>query len=114
MSDGYSTAGTMGGGLGAMKRMATRLEIFTGRSGTIVLIEIGKATPNEKLQIAGMAVPYPGERVCGDDWSSYHTPDRTLAVIADGLGHGWGAAEAAQEAVATFRQRRSHQLPAKY
>jgi anti-sigma regulatory factor (Ser/Thr protein kinase) len=105
MSDGYSTAGTMGGGLGAMKRMATTLEIFTGRTGTIVLIELGKATRNERLQIAGMAVPCPGERVCGDDWSSYHTPGRTLVVIADGLGHGWGAAEAAQEAIATFRQR---------
>jgi anti-sigma regulatory factor (Ser/Thr protein kinase) len=105
MSDGYSTAGTMGGGLGAMKRIATRFEIFTGRSGTIVLIEIGKATHIEKLQIAGIAVPYPGERVCGDDWSSYHSPGRTLAVIADGLGHGWGAAEAAQEAIATFRAR---------
>src|SRR5579859_715886 len=33
MSDGFSTKGTMGGGLGAMKRMATRLDIFTGRGG---------------------------------------------------------------------------------
>jgi anti-sigma regulatory factor (Ser/Thr protein kinase) len=104
MSDGYSTAGTMGGGLGAMKRMATILEIFTGRSGTIVLIELGKAT-REGLQIAGLAVPYPGERVCGDEWSSYQQSGRTLAMIADGLGHGWGAAEAAQEAIAVFRNR---------
>src|SRR3954451_13560317 len=35
MSDGFSTAGTMGGGLGAMKRMASLLEIFSGRGGTI-------------------------------------------------------------------------------
>ena len=42
MSDGYSTAGTMGGGMGAMKRMATTLEVFTGRTGTIVLLELGK------------------------------------------------------------------------
>ncbi len=33
MADGYSTAGTMGGGMGAMKRMATALEVFTGRTG---------------------------------------------------------------------------------
>ena len=105
MSDGYSTAGTMGGGLGAMKRMATTLDIFTGRTGTIVLIELGKAVRHEKLQIAGMAVPCPGERVCGDEWTSYHGSDRTLVVVADGLGHGWGAAEAAREAMLTFRQR---------
>jgi anti-sigma regulatory factor (Ser/Thr protein kinase) len=107
MSDGYSTAGTMGGGLGAMKRMATTLEIFTGRTGTIVLMELGKAITKEGPQIAGMAVPYPGERVCGDDWSSFQTPERTVVVIVDGLGHGWGAAEAAKEAIATFRQRSS-------
>jgi anti-sigma regulatory factor (Ser/Thr protein kinase) len=40
MGDGYSTAGTMGGGLGAMKRMASRFEIFTSHTGTIALIEI--------------------------------------------------------------------------
>ena len=43
MSDGYSTAGTMGGGMGAMKRMANKLEIFTGQNGTIVMIELGDA-----------------------------------------------------------------------
>ncbi len=107
MSDGYSTAGTMGGGLGAMKRLATTLEIFTGRNGTIVLMELGKAIRKEGMRIAGMAVPYPGERVCGDGWASYQTPGRALAMIADGLGHGWGAAEAAQEAIATFRKRSS-------
>src|SRR5581483_3738352 len=57
------------------------------------------------FQIAGMAVPYPGERVCGDAWASHELGERTLIMIADGLGHGWAAAEAAQEAIATFRAR---------
>lgn len=105
MSDGFSTAGTMGGGLGAMKRMATTLDIFTGRGGTIVLIEVGTPSPVRPLQIAGFAVPYPGESVCGDAWSSHQTTQRTVAFIADGLGHGWGAAEAAAEAVDTFHRR---------
>lgn len=105
MGDGYSTAGTMGGGLGAMKRMATKLEIFTGHSGTIVLIELGLDSEMEMLQIAGMAVALQGESICGDGWCSLHTPERTLVLIVDGLGHGYGAAEAAQEAVATFYQR---------
>jgi len=107
MSDGYSTAGTMGGGLGAMKRIATRFEIFTGAAGTIVLSELGNSASNEKLQIAGMAVPYPGERVCGDEWFSFQEPDRASVLLVDGLGHGFGAAEAAREAVAEFQQRSS-------
>jgi anti-sigma regulatory factor (Ser/Thr protein kinase) len=105
MSDGYSTAGTMGGGLGAMKRMATALEIFTSRNGTIVLMELGKCEARNKLQIAGMAIPYPGERVCGDGWTFHHAQERMLVLVVDGLGHGIDAAEAAQEAIATFHRR---------
>jgi anti-sigma regulatory factor (Ser/Thr protein kinase) len=105
MSDGYSTAGTMGGGLGAMKRIATVLEIFTGRTGTIVMLELGHAPQTDKLQLAGIAVPYPGELICGDGWSSHSKPDRTLVMLADGLGHGFEAAEAAKEAIATFLRR---------
>jgi serine/threonine protein phosphatase PrpC len=32
-------------------------------------------------------------------------PERTLLLLVDGLGHGWEASEAAQEAVHTFRKR---------
>jgi len=105
MMDGYSTAGTMGGGMGAMKRIANKLDVFSGREGTIVLLQIGQISPPEQLQVAGLAVPYPGERVCGDAWTSYRTPERTVSMVVDGLGHGWEASQAAQEAVAIFRKR---------
>lgn len=104
MADGFSTAGTMGGGMGAMKRMATRLEIFTGRKGTIVLLELGHAPAAGGLQLAGMAVPFPGERICGDGWTWHRHHDRTVILLVDGLGHGWQASEAAQEAIATFHK----------
>ncbi|HEX4006796.1 MAG TPA: SpoIIE family protein phosphatase [Acidobacteriaceae bacterium] len=104
MTDGYSTAGTMGGGMGAMQRMATTLEVFTGRTGTIVLLELGKAVEHEKLRIAGMALPFPGERFCGDAWTFHYGEERTVVLLVDGLGHGWEAAGAAQEAVETFRK----------
>jgi anti-sigma regulatory factor (Ser/Thr protein kinase) len=110
MSDGYSTSGTMGGGLGAMKRMASEFEIFTGSKGTIVMVGVGE-TGGGNLKIAGMAVPYPGERVCGDGWFCHREEDRTVILLTDGLGHGWGAAEAAQEAVAAF-QKNVHLQPA--
>jgi anti-sigma regulatory factor (Ser/Thr protein kinase) len=105
MKDGFSTAGTMGAGLGAMKRLAKRFEVFTGRGGTMVLLEVGEGPSANHVEFAGMALPYPGERVCGDGWYCEHTADRTVAVLADGLGHGIGAADAAQEAIATVRQR---------
>jgi anti-sigma regulatory factor (Ser/Thr protein kinase) len=105
MRDGYSTAGTMGGGLGAMKRIASMMDIFSGQGGTIVLIQIGLVANTGPLQIAGLAVPYPGERLCGDAWTCHRTAERTVIMVVDGLGHGWEASEAAQEAVATFRKR---------
>ncbi|HEY1805850.1 MAG TPA: SpoIIE family protein phosphatase [Terracidiphilus sp.] len=106
MSDGFSTAGTMGGGMGAMKRMAGKFEVFTGQGGTIVMIELGAAPPpSDRLLVAGIALPYPGEKTCGDGWWAHQTSDRTSILIADGLGHGLGAFEAAQEALATFKQR---------
>lgn len=105
MGDGFSTAGTLGAGLGAMKRIAAGMEIFTSRNGTIVFLEVGQNPDGHGLQIAGMAVPYPGEQVCGDAWAYDNSPERMLTMITDGLGHGLGAAEAAQEAIATFHAR---------
>ena len=107
MNDGYSTAGTMGVGMGAMKRLASTFEVFTGRTGTVVLLEIGTAPSSSPLQFAGTALPYPGEPICGDGWCCEQSADRTVALLVDGLGHGVGAADAAQEALATFRQRAS-------
>lgn len=105
MADGFSTAGTMGGGMGAMKRIANNLEIFTGRHGTIILMEVGDAPAPAPLKVAGLAAPYPGERVCGDAWTMHESPERLSVLLTDGLGHGRDAAEASQEAVATFQKR---------
>lgn len=104
MGDGYSTAGTLGGGLGAMKRIATALEIFTGANGTIVLLELGEPAPVNRPRVAGLTLPYPGERLCGDGWYCHFTPERTMVLVVDGLGHGLGAAEAAREAIEAFRK----------
>lgn len=105
MSDGYSTAGTMGGGMGAMKRIATGMDIFTGRAGTIVWLQLGSLSDPGPFRVAGISAPYPGERVCGDAWAFHRDPDRILVLVVDGLGHGWEAAEAAQEAVGVFKKR---------
>jgi anti-sigma regulatory factor (Ser/Thr protein kinase) len=104
LSDGYSTGGTMGAGMGAMKRLAAALEIFTSQNGTIVLLEVRSAVAQKGPQIAGMAIPYPGERLCGDAWACHQSSERNTILLVDGLGHGRQAAEAADEAVAIFRE----------
>ena len=53
--------------------------------------------------LGAAAAPYPGESVCGDQWSFCETSfGRTLAV-ADGAGHGIEAARAASLAVQVFQ-----------
>jgi anti-sigma regulatory factor (Ser/Thr protein kinase) len=111
MSDGYSTSGTMGAGLGAMKRIADSLEIFSSAQGTVVFLEVDGTEKAETLQVAGVAVPYPGEVFCGDAWGLVRRGEQTLLMLVDGLGHGREAAEAANEAVRTF-QKHSDRGPA--
>ena len=55
-----------------------------------------------ELEIGAVCKAAPGEDVSGDAWKALCQPDGGLIVIADGLGHGPAAAEAAQMAVRTF------------
>ena len=51
-----------------------------------------------------MSIPLAGEEVCGDSWAIDDADGRAVVLVADGLGHGPQAAEAAREAVRVFRE----------
>lgn len=108
MQDGYSTAGTPGNGLGAMSRLASTFQVYTAPGmGTAVFARIlrtglEKESESQPYEMSAISVPIAGETVCGDAWSAQHAPGRSLYIIADGLGHGPIAAEAAVEAVRIF------------
>lgn len=107
LSDGYSTGGTNGVGLGAVQRVADRCEIFSVHgAGTAVLVRLrltGGARSGD-VTVAGVSVAKSGEAVCGDAWS-WHADGRGWSVlVADGLGHGPDAATAAAGAVRIFHQ----------
>lgn len=105
--DGYSTAGSPGTGLGAVRRLASTFDCYSRRgSGTVLLARVaphraGHGTTGP-LVIGGLSVPYPGETACGDDWSARAAPAVTTVVVADGLGHGPAAADAAGAATAVL------------
>jgi serine phosphatase RsbU (regulator of sigma subunit) len=44
-----------------------------------------------------------GEQVCGDDWAAAMRTDRVALMMADGLGHGIPAHDAARQAVAAYK-----------
>ncbi len=102
LEDGHSTAGTMGTGLGAIRRLSHNFEIYSGASGTAIVSEFwtkGKApNTNSALQVGTVSLPITGEEVNGDGWGTRVVDDIQLFMVVDGLGHGAYAAEAAREA----------------
>jgi hypothetical protein len=56
------------------------------------------------LAVGAVCLPVRGEQACGDAWVTKQNHDTTLLMLADGLGHGPDAAEAADLAVAVFEK----------
>jgi anti-sigma regulatory factor (Ser/Thr protein kinase) len=104
LRDGVSTAGTPGTGLGAIRRVATRFDLYSSTAGTVVLacMSPAGAVPATGFETGAVAVPYPGEDVCGDAFAIADHDGRALALVVDGLGHGPLAATAAARAVEIF------------
>jgi anti-sigma regulatory factor (Ser/Thr protein kinase) len=107
--DGYSTAGSPGTGLGAVRRLASSLDVLSARDkGTVLMAEMSESDRRlqgaaERFAVGGLSVPRPGESVCGDAWDARHDSGCLAVFVCDGLGHGAIAAQAAMLAIRTFR-----------
>jgi anti-sigma regulatory factor (Ser/Thr protein kinase) len=106
LRDGVSTGGTSGTGLGAIRRQADEFDIFTAAGqGTAVLARVW---PSRKMpavvgvKVGVINVPKAEEQVCGDSWGVSGGAARVAAMVADGLGHGPLANQAAVEARRLF------------
>jgi len=105
--DGYSTAGTPGTGLGAITRLADAFDVHSAPGGTVLMARfVSRRTPRhhhqESLDYSATSVPFTGETLCGDAWAAVQTHSTNTFLVADGLGHGQYAEEAAREAVRIF------------
>lgn len=95
MRGGESTAGTLGIGLSAVKRL---MDVFSIESrpdkGTTVVARkwlSDAAVPKMKFSV--LSRPKPGEDVSGDAYFIKHGPGYALFSVIDALGHGVGAHE---------------------
>lgn len=107
LGDGFSTGSTPGTGLGAVRRLADVFDIHSSvPQGTAVLARLARQRlvplRGRDLELGAVAVCAPGEVVCGDGWTASFDGHRAAVLLADGLGHGPQAAEAAQAAVGVF------------
>lgn len=110
LRDGHSTTGSPGTGLGAIFRLSSLFELYsTPGRGNAVLSRIRRQQtfeplppPTQTMESGAICLPIESEEACGDAWAIHQTNTRALIMVADGLGHGGYAAEAAQAAVRVF------------
>jgi anti-sigma regulatory factor (Ser/Thr protein kinase) len=107
--DGHSTSGSAGTGLGAVRRLASFVDVYSSRPGGTAIVAHVTAPDAAGLaarrwEVGAVCVPKPGEEICGDDWAAVETAQGYHLMMADGLGHGLGAADAARAAVRCFER----------
>jgi anti-sigma regulatory factor (Ser/Thr protein kinase) len=105
LRDGYSSTGTAGTGLGAVKRASRVFDAYSEMGkGTVIVSRISASEMDRNGMVVGFAGrPVSGEEVSGDSWAMREVGDVSLLIVADGLGHGMSASEASAEAISAFR-----------
>ena len=124
--DGVSTGGSLGAGLGAVRRLMDEFEVYstvqsTARlaslarrtaHGTAILLRkwVAAARLSDKTHAATArrigiwTRPHPQEDLNGDAYFIRRRAGQTLLAVVDGLGHGEGAHEASRVALAVLAE----------
>jgi anti-sigma regulatory factor (Ser/Thr protein kinase) len=108
--DGYSSTGTAGIGLGAVLRLSSYSEVYSRfNHGTVSLSQLwANPLPRANFataEIGSVCALLEGETCCGDGWAAKTTASGRELLLADGLGHGTGAAEATGKALRLFLEK---------
>lgn len=111
LRDGHSTAGSLGIGLGAIRRLADFCDLYSvlGHGSALVAHFLPTTTTAAEPRRADLAVgayaglirPVAGEIESGDQFAAVRHDGVITAVLCDGLGHGPLAAKASAECVAS-------------
>ncbi|HVF51067.1 MAG TPA: ATP-binding protein [Pyrinomonadaceae bacterium] len=127
VSDGVSTSGSLGGGLGAIRRLMDEFDLYSTVRGTTRQLTRSRRTTHgtallgrkwtdsanprhvaqavETARRTGLwSRPRPREEVNGDAYFMSTAGDQKMFAVIDGLGHGSGAHAAAQVALDSLAQ----------
>ena len=101
--DGFSRAGSLGYGLGAVNRLTDELEVISPvESGVGTRITCRRwrrsastARPPRPLDVGAASHPHPRQKINGDAFVIKSVDSSTLVGVIDGVGHGEHARRAA-------------------
>jgi anti-sigma regulatory factor (Ser/Thr protein kinase) len=106
LRDGFSTAGSLGSGLGALRRMSSAFDLYSLPGGTALLLELWNDGPParapQRLALGAVSVAHRDEQLSGDAWACVTNGAHATLLVVDGLGHGPLAARASNDAIACF------------
>lgn len=106
--DGHSSTGTYGVGLGAIRRLAHELDIYSEYGkGTVLAMTLWNTNdpyPKDEWEVGSMCIPLASEEICGDSWLAVDSERVLTVLVADGLGHGPDAAYASLLAVSVLEE----------
>lgn len=112
LTDGYTTSGTLGTGLGAVRRIATDFRIRSQvPEGTVAVARIAPDGAPPLPGVGMVCLPAGGEDAYGDGCAVHEDGARHTAVVIDGLGHGEAAARASDRGLRTFHDHWDKPLP---
>ncbi|MGA6162119.1 ATP-binding protein [Amycolatopsis magusensis] len=113
LADGHTTTGTLGAGLGAIRRMAAEFAVHTvPGEGTLISARVLAPGTTRTPPVAHVNVPAPGEEVSGDLAAVRETGAGFTLLMVDGLGHGPDAAAASAAVLEAFDRDPARPLPA--
>jgi anti-sigma regulatory factor (Ser/Thr protein kinase) len=112
LRDGYSTAGTPGTGLGAVRRLSRSFDLYSPADGGVVVVAriaatlLGGQPPrsNGAVEVGAVEAALEGEPVSGDSWILENQGSVTTLLVTDGLGHGPLAADSSRAAISGFEK----------
>jgi anti-sigma regulatory factor (Ser/Thr protein kinase) len=103
LTDGFSTGGTQGIGLGAIARQAEVFDVYADSRGAVVLTRFysrQNKVRDRRIGISQHSLHH--HPACGDVWHLAFDGSRISALVIDGLGHGEEAERAARAGEKTF------------
>jgi len=105
LTDGFSTGGTQGIGLGAVSRQTDVFDVYADSRGAVLLARLYPRTQKvADLRLGVSQHSLANDPACGDVWHLAIDGQHLSVLVIDGLGHGEEAERAGRAGEKAFAQ----------